>query len=161
VIDEAEPTRTVSVRELSTGDAAGVVAMVGRCGPETLYRRFLGPRRDAAEVLAAELRRGRLRGCALGAVAGGRLVGVASLAAAVETWEAAVMVEDAWQGRGVGRALARRLAAAAAERGADTVRLVTLVETATAVRALVRDAGWRVAGGDAGGGVLDLVTEPA
>ena len=65
--------------------------------------------------------------------------------------EIAITVEDAWQHRGVGRRLARRLAALAADRGYDTFVATMLPDNRAAlglVRKLVPDATVRWSGGE-------------
>lgn len=48
----------VTTRTLTPEDAVAVAAMAGRCGTETLYRRFLGRCPDPAKALAGPIQRG-------------------------------------------------------------------------------------------------------
>lgn len=102
----------VVLRATTTADAPLVAALHARCSPQTRSRRAL----STQPVLSpAEL--GRLVGAdgeCIGVLAlttdGGAAVGLANLSAApAGAGEIAVVVEDAWQGRGVGTALTRKL----------------------------------------------------
>ncbi|MEJ3743659.1 GNAT family N-acetyltransferase [Actinomycetes bacterium KLBMP 9797] len=116
------------VRPAVRDDLAAIQAMHGRCTPRSLQRRYLtasgvsaGFGLGAASGVravpgpsAAQL--GRLLeprgGVTLIALADdGRLVAMANLVAEGEIAELAVLVEDAWQRRGLGTALLRRLVA--------------------------------------------------
>jgi GNAT superfamily N-acetyltransferase len=88
---------------------------------ESVYRRFLQPR-DVLSVdeLALFTELDHVDHEAIGALADGRGVGVARYvrdAARPHVAEAAVVVVDAWQGRGLGGKLLRRLCARASENG--------------------------------------------
>jgi GNAT superfamily N-acetyltransferase len=88
---------------------------------ETVYRRFLQSR-DALSIgeLALFTELDHIDHEAIGALAEGRGVGVARYVrdrARPHVAEAAVVVVDAWQGRGLGGKLLRRLCARATENG--------------------------------------------
>src|SRR3954466_598516 len=95
-----------------------------RLSPETVYRRFHAPVRALPDesvrrlvTVDHDLRE------AVVAVVGGEVVGVVRYdrpPADPSTAEFAVVVEDAWQGVGVGRQLARELTELAARRGVRT-----------------------------------------
>lgn len=100
----------VCTRLLESTDAVAVGRMAHRCSRASLRRRFLGwrPTGSLAEPIRAGSPVGRVD---VGAFAGGVLVGVASLIPYEDEWEAAMLVEDAWQGHGVGSRLADELVA--------------------------------------------------
>ncbi|GAA4511929.1 hypothetical protein GCM10023191_076770 [Actinoallomurus oryzae] len=112
------------IRAVRTGDAAALAAMFGRCSRETRYRRFHGP---VAEIPASYLRR-CLDGPHRAFVAeptGGDIVGLASSGPALDdpcVHEVGVLVEDAWQRRGVGGLLLARLFADAYAAGVERMR---------------------------------------
>ena len=122
------------VRAILPADRDRIRRLLDRMSPLTRYRRFLTPvpRPTAAmiEYLVTVDYRDRL---ALVAVAGDEIVAVARydrLAAPADPGEAeaAIVVEDAWQRRGLGTQLLVRLIAAARERGIHTFVAEVLAE---------------------------------
>jgi GNAT superfamily N-acetyltransferase len=129
----------VTTRPVRPDDAPLFCRLWDRLSPETVYRRFHAPlRRPPAEAhrlveVDHDLRE------ALVAVIGGEVVGVARYdrsPADPGTADVAVVVEDAWQGVGVGRQLLGELTELAARRGvrsltadvqADNDRMVGLL----------------------------------
>ena len=129
----------VTTRPVRPDDAPLFCRLWNRLSPETVYRRFHAPLRsppaDAHRLVDVDhvLRE------ALVAVVGGEVVGVARYdrsPADPATADVAVVVEDAWQGVGVGRQLLGELTQLAARRGvrtlhadvqADNDRVVALV----------------------------------
>jgi GNAT superfamily N-acetyltransferase len=129
----------VTTRPVRPDDAPLFCRLWDRLSPETVYRRFHAPlRRPPAEAhrlveVDHDLRE------ALVAVVGGEVVGVARYdrsPADPGTADVAVVVEDAWQGVGVGRQLLGELTQLAARRGvrsltadvqADNDRMVGLL----------------------------------
>jgi ribosomal protein S18 acetylase RimI-like enzyme len=116
---------TVPTRPVRPGDQALFCRLWPRLSPETVYRRFHAP----VHTLPAETVR-RLVTVdhdlreAVVAVVGGEVVGVARYdrpVAAPSSAEVAVLVEDAWQGVGLGRQLLAELTGLAARRGVRTV----------------------------------------
>lgn len=130
----------VATRPVRPDDATSFRRLWDRLSPETVYRRFHAPLRRppvGAERLVRvdhDLRE------AVVAVVGDDVVGVARYdrpATDPTTAEVAVVVEDAWQGVGVGRQLIEQLSGLAARRGvrtltatvqADNDRVVGLIE---------------------------------
>ena len=111
----------VLVRPVRPEDKPLFVAGWAEMSDETVYRRFLQPR-DALSVaeLALFTELDHVDHEAIGALADGRGVGVARYVRDIErphVAEAAVVVVDAWQGRGLGGKLLRRLCARATENG--------------------------------------------
>ena len=131
---KAGPT-WVEVRGGRADDAPALDAMHGRCSMDTIFRRYLCavPALSAAwqaqllsttVALVAVDDRGTIR--ALGNVAELDQAGTAELA---------VLVEDSFQGRGLGTALARHLAAAARLAGFRALRMDLLPSSTAAARA--------------------------
>ena len=115
----------VATRLVSVDDEPLFVRLWPRLSPETVYRRFHSPLRGLSP---AALRRlvdvdHDLREAVV-AVVGGEVVGVARYERSPTdpgTAEFAVVVEDAWQGIGLGRQLLTELTDLAAERGVRTL----------------------------------------
>jgi GNAT superfamily N-acetyltransferase len=113
------------IRAVRQEDAAALAAMFGRCSRDTRYRRFHGP---VAEIPASYLRRcldGRHRAFVAELSGAGHIVGLASAGPVLDdpgVHEAGVLVEDAWQRRGVGKLLLARLFADAHAAGVERIR---------------------------------------
>ncbi len=146
----------VRVRVASAADALLVGALHARCSPAARRSRFLSPTPHLGPGELDAL----LGGYALLALSadGGSAVAVANLDLdAPGAGRCAVLVDNAWQGRGLGTALVRRLADTAAEQG-----LVELTGRARpddlGVTRLLRRAGLRPAA-ELTDGVLHLRAE--
>lgn len=119
---------TVHVRPIRPGDAPALVAFHRGLSDRTVYRRFFF---DHPVLTDAEVERftsvDYARRLAFVAEDAGRLVAVARYDATAggEEAEMAFVVADVDQHRGLGSALFRRLAAAAAERGIPTFVVYT------------------------------------
>ncbi len=113
----------VRIRPIRPEDKAQLVQAFARLGPSSRYRRFLGYKKDLSVAeLEALTEVDHVDHEALGAIdpSTGDGVGVARYVRRPDrpdVAEAAVTVVDDWQGRGVGSALVRRLAARAREEG--------------------------------------------
>jgi GNAT superfamily N-acetyltransferase len=114
----------ITVRRADTRDLEAARAMHERCSDRTLRLRYHGPVGDADRYLNHLLspRFGRTLAVQ---TASGRLVGLGHLLWDGDETEIAVIVEDAWQRRGVGGELLGRLVAMAAEGGCRSVYAVT------------------------------------
>jgi len=120
----------VEVRDASIQDLDGLREMFSRSTRETIYERFHLPYRRVPEwILAHLLDPEKHRGHALVAVAGGMVIGHAMYGRpdAGEA-EIAVMVEDGWQSRGVGKLLLSELSEAARRRSVEVFVCYSLVE---------------------------------
>jgi GNAT superfamily N-acetyltransferase len=141
---------SVSVRGLSAGDEDGLRAMFRRLSRETIYRRFLMPYPRVPESLAVHLAR-HTDGRSLVAVGGGGIVGHAMYAGETgDEAEVAIVVEDGWQSRGVGKRLLAELARRAAGRGVETFTGVALGENRRVldlVDAVFAGAGYEIRAG--------------
>ncbi|MFF5519903.1 GNAT family N-acetyltransferase [Streptomyces coeruleorubidus] len=125
----------ITVRRADTRDLEAARAMHERCSERTLRLRYHGPVRDADRYLNHLLspRFGRTLAVQ---TASGRLVGLGHLLWDGDETEVAVLVEDAWQRRGVGGELLGRLVAMAAEGGCRSVYAVTQASNTGMVAAM-------------------------
>ena len=128
------------LRPIRPEDAPALTQLYGRLSPESAYQRFFAVMRrlppDWARILA-DVDDDR-RAAIVAAGPGGELLGVARYGAepGADEAEVAVVVEDAWQGRGLGGILLGALLDHAATRGitrflayvlADNQRMLRLV----------------------------------
>lgn len=111
------------IRPAVDEDRAAIEEMAARCSAETLRRRFHGPLGDTAPSKVATLLDGGSRTADhLVAEVDGAVVGVATLhRSSHHDGEMAVLVEDAWQGTGLGRRLTGHLIRRAGEHGVTTI----------------------------------------
>ena len=137
----------VLLRDAGPSDAPLVAALHARCSPESRRARFLSPvpRLDAQQLRDLVGSDGGRAVLALTAD-GGSAVGLADLhvTAAPEprTANFGVLVEDAWQHRGLGTALVRRIAETAVDHGLDELT-GTVPADAVRITRLLRRAGLR------------------
>jgi GNAT superfamily N-acetyltransferase len=105
----------IMLRPAEKTDLTALAAMHERCGSRTLALRYLSGTRRAGETrLRRMLNPGRGIALVAEAVHSGQVVALGNLVSEGELCEAAVLVEDAWQRKGIGTAMLRRLVAAAA-----------------------------------------------
>ncbi len=131
---------SLQLRPLEPNDGELLVRLFFRLSPETVYRRFLSPipdpyRPEMRRLLEVDHRQRE----ALAALADGEVVAVARYArdaANPEVAEIAIVVEDGWQHRGLGRLLTRRLAALARRRGIAAFHATLLGDNRPALRLL-------------------------
>jgi GNAT superfamily N-acetyltransferase len=110
----------VSVRDLSAGDEPGLRALFGRLSGDTIYKRFHMPFPRVPEPMLVHLM-GHAGGRSLVAVAEGEIVGHALYVEGPHgEAEVALVVEDGWQSRGIGKLLLAGLARKAAGRGVES-----------------------------------------
>lgn len=134
----------VRMRDAEPSDGPLVAALHARCSPQARRSRFLSPTPQLPDDQLAQLLGGD-EGRAVLAVTGdgGSAVGLANLApAGPQRAGAALLVEDAWQGRGLGTALLRRLVDLAAEHGAAEI-VGTARPDDVGITRLLRRAGLR------------------
>ncbi|MGV9392950.1 N-acetyltransferase family protein [Streptomyces olivaceus] len=127
--------RNITVRRADTRDVDAAKAMHERCSARTLGMRYHGPVGDADRYLNHLLspRFGRTLAVQ---TASGRIVGLGHLLWDGDETEVALLVEDAWQRRGVGVELLGRLVAMAAETGCESVYAVTQASNTGMVAAM-------------------------
>ncbi|MEU3890550.1 GNAT family N-acetyltransferase [Streptomyces sp. NPDC029041] len=125
----------ITVRRADTRDLEAALAMHERCSPRTLKLRYHGPVRDADRYLNHLLspRYGRTLAVQ---TASGRIVGLGHLLWDGDETEVALLVEDAWQRRGVGAELLSRLVAMAVEARCSSVYAVTQASNTGMVAAM-------------------------
>jgi acetyltransferase len=121
---------------------------VGTLSSDTGYRRLLSPRTPTDDELRRWTDIDTSRECALVAVTiGGDEPRIAAVARYVHEADGdadfAIVVHDAWQGRGVGRQLLTRLIAAARLDGVRRLTGITLAEN-RAMLSLARALGFRL-----------------
>ena len=145
---------TLTVRPIVITDAEKLERFFTRLSPSSVYFRFFSPiRRPPRAALLRLADVDHTRREALVALQGDDIVGVARYDAQPDTPQAeiAVTVEDAWQHRGVGSALAGRLAKLARDRGYERFTATMLPDNRAAVgflRKLSPDATLRFASGE-------------
>jgi GNAT superfamily N-acetyltransferase len=115
----------VATRPVQPDDAALFRRLWPRLSPDTVYRRFHSPLHDLPpEAVRRFVTVDHDRREAVAAIVGGEVVGVARYDRSpgdAATAEFAIVVEDAWQGMGLGRQLLTELIALAATRGVTTL----------------------------------------
>lgn len=129
----------VTVRPVSSEDRERLGRMLSRISPRTIYERFHAPYpRVPGWALAGMVEADHHDREALVAIVGGEIVGHAMYAREGRKDEAefAVVVEDGWRSRGVGRLLLTELAAKAASRGIHLFTGPVLGENRRALGAL-------------------------
>ncbi|MGW1071642.1 GNAT family N-acetyltransferase [Streptomyces sp. NPDC002537] len=129
----------ITVRRAGPEDLAAAREMHERCSPRTLSLRYHGPVGDADRYLR-HLLSPRFGRTLAAYTASGRLVALAHLLWDGEETEVALLVEDAWQRRGVGGELLGTLVAMAAEAGCESIYAVTQASN-TAMVASMRAMG--------------------
>ncbi|MFE2157163.1 GNAT family N-acetyltransferase [Streptomyces lydicus] len=125
----------ITIRRADTSDLAAAREMHDRCSPRTLALRYHGPVGDADRYLGHLLspRFGRTLAVE---TASGRLVALGHLLWDGDETEVALLVEDAWQQRGIGAELLRRLVAMADEAGCESVYAITQASNTGMVAAM-------------------------
>ena len=138
---ELDDGSAIAIRPIEPADAYALLRMFDRLSPESIYHRFFSPmprpRRAALLHLAGldhELHE------ALVATLGREIVAVARYDARPDETDAevAVIVDDEWQGRGLGTRLLHRLARLGARRGLIAFRATILGENRRALPFLRR-----------------------
>src|SRR3954464_11486335 len=154
----------VTLREIRADDKALLAEGHARLSERSRLRRFLGPK---PRLTASDLRYltevDGVNHYAVVALLDGHIVGVARwvrLAAEPETAEAAVVVGDPLQGKGLGKALARNLADAARARGVRRITASIMSDNPPA-EALMRVIADRLTDAGHHSGVHQLVAELA
>ncbi|CAM5309690.1 hypothetical protein GCM10010329_59990 [Streptomyces spiroverticillatus] len=125
----------ITVRRAGPDDLEAALAMHERCSERTLGLRYHGPVADADRYLTHLLspRYGRTLAVQ---TASGRLVALGHLLWDGDETEVALIVEDAWQRRGIGSELLSRLVGLAAEADCESVYAVTQASNTGMVAAM-------------------------
>jgi RimJ/RimL family protein N-acetyltransferase len=153
-----------TIREIRADDKELLAAGYARLSERSRLRRFLAPK---PRLTKSDLRYltevDGVNHFAIVATVGDDIIGVASwvrLFDDAETAEAAIVVGDAFQGKGLGKQLARELADAARARGIRRIRASILSDNPPA-HALMRVIGERLTDGGHDHGVHEVVAELA
>ncbi|MEV5430799.1 GNAT family N-acetyltransferase [Streptomyces sp. NPDC052701] len=125
----------ITVRRADTRDVPAAREMHERCSERTLRLRYHGPVGDADRYLN-HLLSPRFGRTLAARTASSRLVALGHLLWDGDETEVALLVEDAWQRRGVGGELLARLVAMAAEAGCESVYAVTQASNTGMVAAM-------------------------
>lgn len=126
---------SITVRRADTRDTQAALRMHERCSPRTLAQRYHGPVADADRYLGHLLSPRFGRSLAV-ETASQKLVALGHLLWDGDETEVALLVEDAWQHRGIGGELLRRLARSAHDAGARSIYAVTQASNSTMVAAM-------------------------
>jgi GNAT superfamily N-acetyltransferase len=112
----------VRIRAVSSGDEEGLRGMFSRLSRRTIYQRFHMPYPHVPEWALASFTRADDQASSLVAVVGNEIVGHAIYVRSDSGCEAefALVVEDRWQSKGVGKLLLSELAERARHRGVET-----------------------------------------
>jgi len=114
-------TSLVRTRHATAEDVGAVLALHRRCSPQTLEHRFHVPVTRVPEHLVRALVT-PARGWSIVAEQGDEVIGHGCAGeTSPEQVEVGLLVDDAYQGTGVGTRLMRELASSAAERGYDSL----------------------------------------
>lgn len=113
------------VREATLADIEAVSALHGRCSVETLYSRYQVPLRMPMTTRMARRLVAPDSGVALVVQVGLDVVGHGVLEAVDTVWTFQLMVEDAWQGQGLGTMLVKQAAGRAKSHGAARLTFIT------------------------------------
>ena len=129
--------RTLTIRPIRDDDVDRLRRLFYRLSPETVYRRFFQPVKQPSEKMLHHLAEvdHDLRQ-AIVAEVDDEIIAVVRYdrEATTPAAEVAVLVEDAWQGHGLGRRLLRRLAVDALEHGVVDLTATVLGENHRALR---------------------------
>jgi len=125
----------LTVRRADPSDRPAAVALHDRCSTATLRRRYHGPTADSDRYLG-HLLEPRFGQTLTVETPDGDLVALAHLMWDDDNAEIAVLVEDAWQRRGLGSELVRRLAELARDAGIGQVYAVTTASNSGMVATL-------------------------
>jgi acetyltransferase len=152
----------VTLRHIRPEDESALTALYERLSPESSYQRFFTVMRrlppDWAHILANVDYDRRMAIVALGPP--GELIGVARYVydERVQEAEIAIVIEDRWQGRGVGTLLLGELVGYAEGRGIRRFRAYVLADNLRMLNLIRR--GTRILDRKLDSGVVSLLLEP-
>lgn len=124
------------VRRATLADIEAVSALHGRCSVETLYARYQVPLRMPMTTRMTRRLVLPEDGLALVVQVGLDVVGHGVLEHVDGAWTFQLLVEDAWQGRGLGTLLVKQAAGHARARGADRLTFVSAGADDTLLRSV-------------------------
>jgi GNAT superfamily N-acetyltransferase len=162
------PGGALTIRDISSGDADRLRRMFSRLSPETIYRRFHSPFPRVPEWALALLAGVDHDKESLVAVVGEEIVGHAMYVRSENEAEIGIVVEDAWQRKGIGKLLLIRLALAARRRrieaftgvvlGQNRPMMLLLAAVFTGVKSTIRGGQYEIYAPLPG---LETVRDPA
>jgi GNAT superfamily N-acetyltransferase len=126
----------VALRPLEAGDRERLSRLFYRLSPESVYHRFLSPLHDPSDAgLDRLVDLDHDQRDAIAAMSGDEIVGVARYFRDRETAVAdlAVLIEDAWQGKGLSLILVERLKELARSRGIEAFTATILSQNRAAI----------------------------
>ncbi|MCD9198144.1 GNAT family N-acetyltransferase [Aeromicrobium wangtongii] len=129
-------TEAPVVRAATLDDIEAVSAMHERCGAQTLYDRYQAP---LTMPMTSRMTRRLVvpdAGTALVVQVGAEIVAHGVLECVDRTWTFRMIIEDAWQGRGLGTRLMRQAAGVAKHEGAARLAIVTAGSSDKLLRAV-------------------------
>jgi RimJ/RimL family protein N-acetyltransferase len=134
--------RVVRIRPIRADDLPRVEAMHGRLSRQTLHQRYFAATAPGRRELERLCRMAGREGTAYVATgADGRIVAIACYAQHPSCWgELAILIEDGYQGLGLGRKLFRLLVRHAAVKGLQTLEL-NILPSNRAMLHLARNSG--------------------
>ena len=124
------------VREAGLADIEAVAALHVRCSLETIYHRYQVPLQMPMTTRMARRLVVPAAGQALVVEVGADVVGHGVLELVDETWTFQLLIEDAWQGRGLGTVLLKNAARRAKGQGAARLTFVTAGSNDNLLRAV-------------------------
>ncbi len=132
--------QVISVRLARPEDAEGVAAMHDRCSEETRYQRYFAPVSQWREDRLRKIAGGHRGATLVAETEDGSLVGLGNVFPekpdGAATAEVAVIIEDAWQGQGVGSVVLRRLIELAERWDFDEVTALVLATNTVMITVL-------------------------
>ncbi|MDT8305048.1 MAG: GNAT family N-acetyltransferase [Anaerolineae bacterium] len=140
-ITTAIDAHAITIRPLRRGDVAQLQALHQRLSADTIYRRYLSPRVPSRAELEQICRLNEHGGGALAVVYEGTIIGGGYYVSSDgRTAEPALLIEDRFQGQGLGTRLAAQLGQHAIARGIDTF-VAAIYPDNRAVMRLIRASG--------------------
>jgi GNAT superfamily N-acetyltransferase len=140
-MDVATLPALLTITPIRADDAPGLGRLLERCSPQTTYNRYFTPiRRPRPGALRNQIDVDHHRREAIVVRCADEVTGIGqyeTLDARADVAEIAVLVEDAWQGRGLGAALLTRIGELAASRGITRLT-ATVLSSNVAVIALLQ-----------------------
>jgi GNAT superfamily N-acetyltransferase len=131
------------VRPAVAGDRAALEAMFQRCSPATVFRRFHGQVRAFPRAYLDEALSGADAHYAIVCYSGCEAVALASCRTDEPgSAELGILIEDAWQRRGLGGTLLDELVTRAAGHGIRRLRAQMLTEQDWIIKMLARHGTW-------------------
>lgn len=124
------------VRSCTPADGDAIEALHERCSPATIYDRYQVPLRTPLSTRMVRRLVAPESGVALLVQVGLDVVGHGVLERSEDRWTFQLLIEDAWQGRGLGSLMLKNAAGWAKGRGAERLTFVTATSNDKLLRAV-------------------------